>query len=68
MTDRTPMQRALDRDTQVEELARENERLLEALATIKWKSADKDNMEFVATITCFQHDEIRAALTGKEQK
>ena len=68
MTDSTPIQRALDRDTEIEELARENERLREALATIKWKSADKDNMEFVATITCFQHDEIRAALTGKEQK
>ncbi len=31
MSDRTPMQRALDRDTQVEDLARENERLREAL-------------------------------------
>ena len=31
MSDRTPMQRALDRDTQIEELARENEMLREAL-------------------------------------
>ena len=31
MTDRTPMQRALDRDTEIEEPARENERLREAL-------------------------------------
>ena len=34
MDDRTPMQRALDRDTQIEELARENERLREALRKI----------------------------------
>lgn len=47
MTDRTPMQRALDRDTEIEELARENERLRDALATIrkgtemsKWKEHD----------------------------
>jgi len=31
MTDRTPMQRALDRDTEIEELALENERLRAAL-------------------------------------
>jgi hypothetical protein len=35
----------------------------EALAGIKWKSADRDNMEFTARITCFQMDKIRAAFS-----
>lgn len=43
--------------------ADEAERLL---AGIKWKSADKDNMEFAARITCFQLDEISAAIKEKE--
>jgi hypothetical protein len=34
-----------------------------ALEGIKWKSADRDNMEFSATITCFQMDKIRALLS-----
>ena len=38
------------------------EPMREALAGIKWKSADRDNMEFSATITCWQMDRIRAAL------
>lgn len=31
--------------------------------TIKWHSPDKDNMEFLATITCFQKDEIDRLFT-----
>lgn len=38
--------------------------LVEALAGIKWRSDDKDNMEFAARITCFQMDKIRAALAN----
>lgn len=37
-------------------------KLREALAGIKWRSADKDNMEFAATINYSQMDAIRAAL------
>ena len=40
--------------------------LLKALAGIHWKSADRDNMEFTARITCWQMDEIRALTTPKE--
>lgn len=36
--------------------------LVEALEGIKWKSADKDNMEFAARITYVQMDKIRAVL------
>lgn len=36
--------------------------LEEALRDIKWRSVDRDNMEFGAKITCFQMDAIRAAL------
>lgn len=36
--------------------------LLGALDGIRWKSADRDNMEFAATITYVQMDAIRAAL------
>lgn len=32
------------------------------LQSIKWKSAEKDNMEFSAKITCYQMDDIRALL------
>lgn len=28
------------------------------LKEIKWKSAHKDNMEFTASITCYQKDKI----------
>ena len=35
MTDRTPMQRALERDTEIEDLARENEMLREALGAVR---------------------------------
>jgi hypothetical protein len=40
----------------------ENERLKAALENIKWQSADKDNMEFEARITCFQMDAIHDVL------
>jgi hypothetical protein len=43
-------------------LRAENERLRAALEDIKWRSVDRDNMEFEARITCFQMDNIRAAL------
>jgi hypothetical protein len=36
--------------------------LVEVLEEIKWKSADKDNMEFSAKITTWQLDKINAAL------
>ena len=36
------------------------------LSGIKWRSIDRDNMEFSATITCWQMDAIRAALTTGE--
>jgi len=42
------------------------EALEEALRGIKWKSADRDNMEFAARITCYQKDAIDAALAISE--
>jgi glucan biosynthesis protein len=36
------------------------EEAAKALAGIKWRSADRDNMEFTATITYSQMDAIRA--------
>ena len=35
---------------------------------IKWKSIDKDNMQFQATITYFQMDKLEAALAADEEK
>ena len=32
---------------------------LHAFEEIQWKSIDKDNMEYQATITCWQMDKIR---------
>ena len=47
-------------------LRAENERLREALRFLvegtKWKSVDKDNMEFEGRVTCYQLDQARAAL------
>lgn len=40
------------------------EGLMAALESIKWKSADRDNMEFSARITFCQMDGIRDALTA----
>lgn len=40
------------------------EKLEAALRGIKWRSADKDNMEFAATITYSQMEAIRAALAA----
>jgi len=49
--------------------ANERVRVLEdALASIKWKSIDRDNMEFEARITYVQMDNIRAALKWIEEK
>lgn len=44
------------------------ERMRAMLNGIKWRSIDRDNMEFSATITCWQMDAIRAALTTGEGK
>ena len=33
----------------------------------KWKSADKDNMEFEGRVTCYQLDKARAALKDAPQ-
>lgn len=37
--------------------------LVNALETLRWKSIDKDNMEFECRTTCYEMDKIRAALT-----
>lgn len=52
----------------IEALSAECEALQAVLASIKWKSADRDNMEFAATITYSQMDRIRTTLqqTNKE--
>jgi len=52
----------------IERLLAEREGLREALERIKWRSVCKDNMEFSATITCWQMDAIRAALTQGESR
>ncbi len=49
-----------------ERQAAEIERLRGALGGIKWRSVCKDNIKFSATITCWQMDAIRAALTGED--
>ena len=61
MTEDDAMQR-------VEELEAENERLravYEAVKDIKWRSIDKDNMEF--STTCFAVDRIREALAALQE-
>jgi hypothetical protein len=46
--------------------ARERVTALEkALAGIEWKSADRDNMEFTARITCYQMDALLSAKGGE---
>ena len=35
------------------------------LEDTKWKSVDKDNMEFEGRVTCYQLDRGRAALSGE---
>jgi len=40
--------------------------LLDALVPIIWKSIDKDNMEFQATITCYGMDKIHAAIKNSK--
>ena len=49
-------------------LGRVVKELREALASIKWRSADRDNMEFSALITYVQMDAIRSALAKTEAK
>ena len=47
----------------IESLRAENDRLREALnflMTTRWKSVDKDNMEFEGRVTCYQLDKAPA--------
>jgi hypothetical protein len=44
------------------------DKLAALLGSIKWTSIDKDNMEFSATINCYQMDEIRAAAPQQPTK
>jgi len=41
---------------------------LEFLLDTKWKSVDKDNMEFEGRITCYQLEQARAALSAARGK
>ena len=34
----------------------------------KWKSVEKDNMEFEGRVTCYQLDKARAALAPEQDK
>jgi hypothetical protein len=58
---------ALARGDKVDAAEAEVARLKLELGGIKWKSADRDNMEFSATITCYQMDAIRAFLPAKKE-
>jgi hypothetical protein len=40
--------------------------VVEALKGLRWKSADRDNMEYSATVTYSELDKIRAALAKLE--
>ena len=40
----------------------------EAFASVKWKSTDKDNMEFSATTTCYVMDKLRPAISRLRAK
>ena len=54
--------KAIDENTS---LKAELERLRALLGKLRWKSIDKDNMEFRCDITCYVMDEIRRALEPK---
>lgn len=41
---------------------KELEARLDVVRDIKWKSADKDNMEFTTTITYYQREKLQVAL------
>ena len=47
-------------------LLAENKHLRETLGALKWKSIDKDNMEFECRTTYFVMDRIHAALKGEK--
>lgn len=68
MTDRTPMQRALDAEAKVTDLARENERLREALRSAKRLCDNIDEFGCVTDEEFYSVAErqIRAAL-GKDR-
>jgi hypothetical protein len=44
------------------------EAALRFLLDTKWKSVDKDNMEFEGRVTCYQLDKARAALAPEQDK
>ena len=61
---------AVQRGLELEEAHAENGRLREALNFLmktRWKSVDKDNMEFEGRVTCYQLDQARAALKDAPQ-
>jgi len=41
----------------------EIEEAIRLVASIKWLSIDKDNMEFKATVSCYQVDAIRLLIS-----
>jgi len=68
----------LEHQEEIKEIEAENAKLrkqlgkrteaLEFLLKTKWKSIDRDNMEFEGRVTCFQLDQARAALTDEQGK
>jgi predicted nuclease with TOPRIM domain len=52
-------------DLEAQQLDADNERLRALLQKLRWKSTDKDNMEFRCDITCYVMEEMRAALEQK---
>ena len=53
---------AAERDTARARVAKLEAALRFLLEETKWKSVDKDNMEFEGRVTCYQLDQARAAL------
>lgn len=67
-SERRDLQESLDdAANEIERLHAQLDKAKEALREPKWKSAEKDNMEFSARITCWQMDRIRATLTELEE-
>ena len=65
------IQELIDQARQVESLrarvAKLDEELRFLIEETKWKSVDRDNMEFEGRITCYQLDQARAALKDAPQ-
>ena len=53
---------AVERDASRARAAKLEEALRFLFEETKWKSVDKDNMEFEGRVTCYQLDQARAAL------